>query len=169
MKMKGTEYIKFPSPFGVILFQIEAPHYVADLTSFRPLSGLSYFKSSIVAGTAGASEVSVPFRGYLISNKKEEKQDGSKKVSVPFRGYLISNVGYQAVSLGVYSVSVPFRSYLISNFQFHLSENLLRFRPLSGLSYFKYALRPRPVCLPIHVSVPFRGYLISNRGCQYSC
>ena len=39
-------------------------------------------------------EVSVPFRGYLISNTPAEKAMLFKAmVSVPFRGYLISNLG----------------------------------------------------------------------------
>ncbi len=58
----------FPSPFGVILFQID-----------------TQIKQEY-------QRVSVPFRGYLISNIKLQLHEADLfKVSVPFRGYLISN------------------------------------------------------------------------------
>ncbi len=61
--------------------------------------------------------VSVPFRGFVLSNSGcvEVYRDVSLSVSVPFRGFVLSNDVSLSVIYEEISVSVPFRGFVLSN------------------------------------------------------
>ena len=109
---------KFPSPFGVILFQIDRGQIgIGILYLFPSPFGVILFQILKNLERKYADAVSVPFRGYLISNILDRIIHSTGPVSVPFRGYLISNAAPSGIYAGVD----------------------LCFRPLSGLSYFKWS------------------------------
>ena len=67
--------------------------------------------------------VSVPFRGFDVSNEHGNFKHYSYTVSVPFRGFDVSNRSIKMNDLST-KVSVPFRGFDVSNNMYaYLLEN----------------------------------------------
>ena len=105
---------------------------------FPSPSGASIFLIDPVLRSVDKLLVSVPFRGFYISNAgKNNHENKILKVSVTFRGFYISNREHYWAD-GMLSVSVPFRGFYISNLLLGFPPIKIadRFRPLPGLLYF---------------------------------
>ena len=133
---------KFPSPFGVSIFPMFHRRCRLDTEkSFRPLSGFLYFQSNADIITVMPLTVSVPFRGFYISNKITRKEAINLAVEFP----------------SPFGVSIfPMRKRKNGKQGIHFT-----FPSPFGVSKFPMIWQLLK-CDIRRVSVPFRGFYISN-------
>ena len=135
------DYLRFPSPFGVSLFQIRIPSQ----------------------GTKRWTIISVPFRGLVISNKYQVDESFTRVLFPSPFGVSLFQIQYRNCCTSSCWISVPFRGLVISNWfvgghwngfrrfpspfgvslfqivkdSFARNKDMEYFRPLSGSRYFK--------------------------------